>query len=102
MFAMLTWVERSLLGRFQVRYGPNRVGPRGLLQPIADLGKLLRKESIHPGRRAARSSTSLAPGISLFTALAVFGAIPFGERGDDPFTDWQIDLYIADLNVACC
>ena len=40
-FAVLTWVERRLIGRFQVRLGPNRVGPIGLLQPIADLGKLL-------------------------------------------------------------
>ena len=44
-FAVMTWVERKLIGRFQVRYGPNRVGPKGLLQPIADLGKLLRKQS---------------------------------------------------------
>ena len=51
MFAILTWVERRLIGRFQVRLGPNRVGPFGLLQPIADLGKLLRKESIMPERR---------------------------------------------------
>ena len=42
-FAIMTWVERRLIGRFQQRLGPNRVGPAGLLQPIADLGKLLRK-----------------------------------------------------------
>jgi NADH-quinone oxidoreductase subunit H len=40
-FAIMTWFERRLIGRFQVRYGPNRVGPAGLLQPIADLGQLL-------------------------------------------------------------
>ena len=50
VFALMTWIERRLIGRFQVRYGPNRVGPGGVLQPIADLGKLLRKESIDPGR----------------------------------------------------
>ena len=49
MFAYLTWVERKLLGRMQQRYGPNRAGPFGLLQPIADLVKLIRKESFFPG-----------------------------------------------------
>ena len=44
----MTWVERKLIGRFQVRYGPNRVGPYGLLQPIADLGKMARKEHVIP------------------------------------------------------
>ena len=42
-FAFMTWVERKLIGSFQARYGPNRVGPYGLLQPIADLGKMLQK-----------------------------------------------------------
>ena len=48
MFAFMTWFERRLIGRFQVRLGPNRVGPFGLLQPIADLGKLIQKESLIP------------------------------------------------------
>ena len=48
MFAYMTWVERKLLGRMQLRYGPNRAGPFGLLQPIADLVKLIRKESFYP------------------------------------------------------
>ena len=45
---LLVWVERRLLGRFQLRYGPNRVGPLGILQTVADLGKLLSKEIILP------------------------------------------------------
>jgi NADH-quinone oxidoreductase subunit H len=98
-FAVLTWVERRLIGRFQVRLGPNRVGPIGLLQPIADLGKLLHKESIIPIGGSPFLYIA-APAISLFAALSVFGAIPFGEEATIPFTDWQIYLYIADINVA--
>ena len=98
-FAVLTWVERRLIGRFQVRLGPNRVGPIGLLQPIADLGKLLHKESIIPIGGSPFLYIA-APAISLFAALSVFGAIPFGEEATIPFTDYQIYLYIANINVA--
>ena len=99
MFAFMTWFERRLIGRFQVRLGPNRVGPIGLLQPIADLGKLLHKESIIPIGGSPFLYIA-APAISLFAALSVFGAIPFGEEATIPFTDYQIYLYIANINVA--
>ena len=76
-FAYLTWVERKLLGRMHLRYGPNRTGPFGLLQPIADLIKLLRKSSFFPA--AARDVLYIsAPLVAGFTALAAFSVIPFG------------------------
>ena len=68
-FAYLTWVERKLLGRMQLRYGPNRTGPFGLLQPIADLIKLLRKASFFPAA-AVDTLYIAAPAVAGFTALA--------------------------------
>ena len=76
-FAYLTWLERKALGRIQLRYGPNRAGPFGLLQPIADLIKLVRKEAFAPSS-AIDAPYILAPVLSLFTALAAFSVIPFG------------------------
>jgi NADH-quinone oxidoreductase subunit H len=77
-FAFTTWLERKLLGRMQLRYGPNRQGPFGLLVPIADLIKLIRKEAFAP-QSARQPLYILAPVISMFTALAAFSVIPFGE-----------------------
>ena len=77
LFAYLTWLERKAMGRMQLRYGPNRAGPFGLLQPIADLIKLVRKEAFSPSS-AIEIPYILAPIVSLFTALAAFSVIPFG------------------------
>jgi NADH-quinone oxidoreductase subunit H len=80
-FAYMTWVERKLIGRMQQRYGPNRAGPFGLLQPIADLVKLLRKESFFPA--AAIDLLYIgAPAVAGITALAAFSVIPFGPGWD--------------------
>lgn len=98
-FAFMTWVERKLIGRFQVRYGPNRVGPFGLLQPVADLGKMLQKESMIP--EGARPKLYLgAPLIAMACAIGAFGLIPFGNVATIPGTDWTIHLYIADTSVS--
>jgi len=80
-------VERKVLADFQVRLGPMRVGPHGLLQPIADALKLLIKEDIIPAD-ADQAIFWLAPVISTFTALTAFAVIPFSKY-----------LYVADVNV---
>ena len=83
VFAILTWAERRLLGRFQVRLGPNRVGPFGLLQPIADLVKLIRKESLMPiGVNPVLYLA--APVVSLFASLARVRRDPVREPGHHP------------------
>jgi NADH-quinone oxidoreductase subunit H len=77
-FAFTTWLERKLLGRMQLRYGPNRAGPKGLLVPIADLLKLIRKEAFAP-MAAKEPLYIIAPVVSMFTALAAFSVMPFGR-----------------------
>jgi NADH-quinone oxidoreductase subunit H len=97
MFAYLTWVERKVIGRMQRRYGPNRAGPFGLLQPIADLVKLIRKESFVPTAGIDVLYIG-APVLSAFTALAAFAVIPFGPGWD--VLDYQIDGYIANVSIS--
>ena len=76
--AYLTFAERKIIGYMQVRLGPNRVGPKGWLQPIADAMKLMFKEIILPSR-ANRFLFVLAPVISFGPALAAWAVVPFGD-----------------------
>ncbi len=75
--AYMTWFERRVISRLQVRIGPNRVGVGGLLQPLADALKLFFKEDIRP-TRADWLLFPLAPAISLFAAIAAFAVVPLG------------------------
>jgi NADH-quinone oxidoreductase subunit H len=77
---MVLWAERRLLGRFQSRLGPNRVGVAGLLQPLADVIKLVSKESSTPAT-AVPWMMALAPVISIGTAVLTLAVIPFGAPG---------------------
>ena len=85
--AYLTLWERKLLGFMQVRHGPNRVGPMGLLQPIADAVKLLTKEIIRP-TAASKGLFFLGPLLAIMPALAAWVVIPFGP-----------DLALANVNA---
>jgi NADH-quinone oxidoreductase subunit H len=75
--AVMTWVERRLSGVIQFRWGPNRVGPSGLFQPVADGVKFFWKEDVIP-RDAFRPIFVLAPALAMITALCAFAVIPFG------------------------
>jgi NADH-quinone oxidoreductase subunit H len=89
-------VERKLLGRFQNRYGPNRVGPFGLLQPMADIVKLLTKEQFRP-RTSIGWLFAIAPLLSITTAVAAFAIIPFGDTVDIFGT--KTGLYGLDVSI---
>ncbi|MCH8156611.1 MAG: NADH-quinone oxidoreductase subunit NuoH [Nitrospinae bacterium] len=93
---LLVWLERRLMGRFQVRLGPNRVGPFGLGQPISDSIKLLFKESIVQSS-ADKFLFHLAPCIVVFTAIVAFAAIPFGAPIE--VFGQEIGLWAANVNI---
>lgn len=96
MIAFLTWLERKLLGHFQVRLGPIRVGPHGLLQPIADGIKLLFKEDITPAN-VNKFIYNLAPLLTFIPALIIVAVIPFGRQIE--LFGHKIDLVISSFNM---
>ena len=89
-------LERKVIAWVQVRLGPMRVGPYGVLQPVADVVKLMTKEDITPVR-ADRWVFTAAPMIALIPALIVFAVIPFGDTVT--LFGREVTLYITDLNV---
>ncbi|MGB2909910.1 MAG: NADH-quinone oxidoreductase subunit NuoH [Anaerolineales bacterium] len=96
-FAYTTYLERKVLARMQVRYGPNRAGPKGLLQPVADGVKLIFKEELIPAK-ADKLLFILAPVITVLPALTILAVVPFG--GTVNLFGREITLSIAgDLNV---
>ncbi len=92
----VAWLERRLMGRFQVRLGPNRVGPFGLGQPVVDVVKLLFKENIVQ-KSADKFLFYLAPAIVVFTAIVTFSVIPFGEPVE--VGGQTVGLWGANLNI---
>src|SRR5215472_14359125 len=97
-FAYLTLIERRVAAFIQTRLGPNRAGPFGLLQPVADALKMIFKEQIIP-TRAKVLIFLIAPAISIVVALSAFAVVPLGGN----WLGWNIpspwDPFIADINV---
>ncbi|HVN49247.1 MAG TPA: NADH-quinone oxidoreductase subunit NuoH [Bacteroidota bacterium] len=94
--AIAVLAERKICAFMQERYGPNRVGPWGILQPFADVAKLVMKEDIVP-QAANRFIHDLAPIISISVALSTFAIIPFGDM--IVVFGRQINLIVADVNI---
>lgn len=95
--AYMTWFERRVISKMQVRIGPNRVGFFGLLQPLADGLKLMSKEDILPSS-ADKVLFRLAPAMSLFAALAAFAVMPVWDGAK--VGEYKIPDVIADLSVS--
>jgi NADH-quinone oxidoreductase subunit H len=95
-FAYLTLYERRALARIQVRIGPNRAGPWGILQPVADGIKLIFNQELIPAR-ADKLMFVLAPIITVLPALIIWAVIPWGQQVT--IAGREINLYLADVNV---
>jgi len=94
--AYLVLVERKLLGRMQLRYGPNRVGPFGLLQPLADGVKMILKEDLVP-QGADRFLFMMVPAVLPLTTLLAFAVVPFGT--ELTIMGQKVPMVITDLDV---
>ena len=98
--AFMVWMERKVCAYIQDRPGPNRVGPEGLLQPFADVIKLLFKEDLKPAA-ADTLIFLIAPVISTATAFAAFSVVPFGTQTTlFGLLDEPLPLQVTDVNVA--
>ena len=98
--AFMVWLERKVCAWIQDRHGPNRVGFEGLLQPFADVFKLMMKEDLRP-KAADAALFFIAPIISCVTAFAAFSVVPFGtETTLFGLLDEPIPLQVTDVNVA--
>src|SRR6266516_451118 len=86
-FAYLTLLERKISAWMQDRKGPNRVGPLGLFQPLADGVKFLLKEELYP-KNVDRLFFILGPSIATATALLALAVVPFGQTTTAPDRDW--------------
>ena len=96
---VLTVVERKVLGRFQARYGPNRVGPKGMMQPLADALKLIGKEGYTP-QNALPLLFAAGPALVVFSGVAVLAILPWGnvqDIGGGPVGLYGIDVSIGIL-----
>lgn len=93
---VLTVVERKALGRFQSRYGPNRVGPRGLMQPLADALKLIGKEAFSP-QTSISPLWALGPMLVVFSGVAVVAVIPWGNVQE--IGSGEVGLYGIDVSI---
>jgi NADH-quinone oxidoreductase subunit H len=98
MIPAVLLIERKLLGRFQGRYGPNRVGPFGVIQPMVDIVKLAAKEDFTP-RNASKFIFILAPVLSLLTAVATIAILPFGNTVENGLFGADYTLYGIDVSI---
>ncbi len=95
LITYLTFAERKILGYMQARVGPNRVGPWGILQPLADVMKLLVKEDTTP-KEAVKWAFILAPCLVVGPAFIIFSVIPIGPRAGEP---GALSWFITDVNA---
>src|SRR5579862_2438866 len=96
-FAYLTWLERKVIAHIQARWGPHRVGPHGLLQPLADGIKFILKEDPMPSG-VDKTAYFFAPFLTLMLALTSLSVIPFGP--DITIFGYTTNFGIADVNIS--
>jgi NADH-quinone oxidoreductase subunit H len=96
MAAYLVLAERKILGRMQLRYGPNRIGPGGMIQPLCDVIKLITKEDFVPDR-ADKWIFLFAPGLTALTALLSFAVVPFSPPLE--IFGRTVPMVVCDLNI---